>query len=159
MNECTQLMNVVLRSRELNTLVTEVRHLKMRQDALEDQNCNCSTKDLQQMIDDGRAKLNELMRKSVENEQSISKYEGVIDKQKKHIIEMENLMRYKESMTGILKNNRDELVLDRESLLKYSQEIRTVLVEVFPTKRMFIRNFTVLFCSGIKRRQDERANN
>ncbi|CAH0561376.1 unnamed protein product [Brassicogethes aeneus] len=118
------------KSMEVAKLTTEIRHLKVRQDALEEQNVVCPTVELQTMVEEGRAKLNELMRKSMESEQKIADYEAIIDKQAKQMVEMENLLRYRDNMSGVLKNSRDEIMLEKESLIKYSHDLRSVLIDV-----------------------------
>ncbi|XP_030745813.1 myosin-10-like isoform X2 [Sitophilus oryzae] len=120
----------VLRSTEVANLRSEIRQLKVRQEALEEQNFNCPTEELQKMVEEGRYKLNELMKKSIESEQKLEHYSSVIEKQTQQMSEMENLLRYRENMAGVLKASRDELVLEKESLTRYSQEMRTVLAEV-----------------------------
>ncbi|KAJ8910161.1 hypothetical protein NQ315_005764 [Exocentrus adspersus] len=88
------------------------------------------------MVEEGRQKLNELMKKSMESEQKILHYENVIEKQSKQMNEMENLLRYRENMAGVLKASRDELILEKESLTRYSHEMRTVLAEVSKEGKM-----------------------
>lgn len=114
----------------MSKLTSEIRQLKVRQEHLEELNLKCPTENLQKMVEEGRQKLNELMKKSMESEQKILHYENVIDKQSKQMNEMENLLRYRENMAGVLKASRDELILEKESLTRYSHEMRTVLAEV-----------------------------
>lgn len=115
---------------EVARLNNEISHLRMRQDALEEQSRNCPTMELQKMIEEGRAKLSELMKKSMESEQKIAHYETVIQKQNRQMLEMENLLRYRENMSGVMKASRDELLIEKESLTRYTQEMRTALAEL-----------------------------
>ncbi|KAH1014701.1 hypothetical protein HUJ05_012543 [Dendroctonus ponderosae] len=121
---------------EVNNLHAEIRQLKVRQEALEEQNYGCPTEQLQKMVEDGRHKLSELMRRSIESEQKLEHYSNLIEKQTQQMNEMENLLRYRENMAGVLKASRDELVLEKESLTRYSQEMRTVLAEVTKEGKM-----------------------
>ncbi|XP_076274411.1 uncharacterized protein LOC143205180 isoform X2 [Rhynchophorus ferrugineus] len=118
------------KSTEVANLRSEIRQLKVRQEALEEQNFSCPTDELQRMVEEGRYKLNELMKKSIESEQKLEHYSSVIERQTHQMSEMENLLRYRENMAGVLKASRDELVLEKESLTRYSQEMRTVLAKV-----------------------------
>lgn len=70
------------------------------------------------------------MNKSFEAEQKILQCENVIDKQSKQMNEMENLLRYRENMAGVLKASRDELLVEKDSLIRYSHETRAVLSQV-----------------------------
>lgn len=107
-----------------------MQNLEQYQEALEEQMCAYPAEGLHQLAEDGRLKLNELIKKLFESEQRIDKYESIIEKQKKKMNEMENLIRYKERMTDVLKKNRGDLVMDKQNLLIYSQEVRTALDEV-----------------------------
>lgn len=124
------------KSTEVANLRSEITQLKVRQEALEEQNYSCPTEQLQKMVEEGRQKLNELMRKSIESEQKLEHYAHVIERQTHQMSEMENLLRYRENMAGVLKASRDELVLEKESLTRYSQEMRTVLAEVTKEGKM-----------------------
>ncbi|KAG5886703.1 hypothetical protein JTB14_015768 [Gonioctena quinquepunctata] len=124
------------KSQEVGKLTSEIRQLRVRQEHLEEMNQKCPTENLQKMVEEGRAKLTELMRKSLESEQKIIHCENVIEKQSKQMNEMENLLRYRENMAGVLKASRDELVIEKESLTRYSQEMRTVLAEVTKEGKM-----------------------
>lgn len=48
---------------EVAKLESEIRQLRVRQEALEEQNEQCASKELQRMLNDGREKLNKLMKK------------------------------------------------------------------------------------------------
>ncbi|CAH1962431.1 unnamed protein product [Acanthoscelides obtectus] len=118
------------KSQEVARLTSEIRQLKVRQEHLEELNQKCPAENLQRMVEEGRNKLNEIMNRSLDSEQKILQCENIIEKQSKQINEMENLLRYRENMTGVLKASRDELIMEKESLTKYSQEMRSVLSEV-----------------------------
>lgn len=53
----------MFRSDELQSLGEEIRQLKIRQQVLEEENDKCSVRDLQELLDEGRQKLAELMKK------------------------------------------------------------------------------------------------
>lgn len=55
----------MFRSDELQSLGEEIRQLKIRQQVLEEENDKCSVKDLQELLDEGRQKLAELMKKLI----------------------------------------------------------------------------------------------
>ncbi|KAJ8984950.1 hypothetical protein NQ317_007819 [Molorchus minor] len=118
------------KSHEVAKLTAEIRQLKVRQEHLEELNLKCPTENLQKMVEEGRQKLSELMKKSLESEQKLLHYESVIEKQRKQMHEMENLLRYRENMAGVLKASRDELVLEKESLTRYAHEMRLILKEI-----------------------------
>ncbi|CAG9854149.1 unnamed protein product [Phyllotreta striolata] len=124
------------KSQEVAKLTSEMRQLKVRQEHLEELNQKCPTENLQKMVEEGRSKLTELMKKSLDSEQKILHCESIIDKQSKQVNEMENLLRYRENMAGVLKTDRDQLVIEKESLNRYSHELRTVLAEVTKESRM-----------------------
>ncbi|XP_050305465.1 golgin subfamily A member 6-like protein 7 [Anthonomus grandis grandis] len=124
------------KSTEVAALRAEMKQLKVRQEALEEQNVKCPTDELQRMIEEGRGKLSDLMRKSIDSEQKIEYYTLVVEKQGHQISEMENLLRYRENMAGVLKASRDELLMEKESLTKYSQELRLVLTELTKEGKM-----------------------
>lgn len=119
-----------IRSHEVSRLTAEIRQLKVRQEHLEQLNEKCPADDLQHLVEQTREKLHELMKKSLESEQKIIHCEHIIEKQSKQLNEMENLLRYRENMAGVLKASRDELVSEKNSLARYSHEMRTVLSEV-----------------------------
>ncbi|KAL1513111.1 hypothetical protein ABEB36_002573 [Hypothenemus hampei] len=124
------------KSTEVANLRSEIRQLKVRQEALEEQNYNCPTEELKKMVEEGRQKLQDLMRRSIDSEQKLEHFTHVIEKQTQQMSEMENLLRYRENMAGVLKASRDELILEKESLTRYSQEMRTVLAEVTKEGKM-----------------------
>ncbi|CAG9827323.1 unnamed protein product [Diabrotica balteata] len=127
---------LALRSQEVAKLTSEIRQLKVRQEHLEELNQKCPTESLQKMFEEGKNKLRELMKKSLESEQKIAHCEQIIDKQSRQMNEMENLLRYRENMAGVLKTSREELFIEKESLTKYSQELRTLLAEVTKEGKM-----------------------
>lgn len=55
----------MFRSDELHNLGEEIRQLKVRQQVLEEENDKCSVKDLQELLDEGRQNLAELMKKLI----------------------------------------------------------------------------------------------
>ncbi|XP_066142388.1 uncharacterized protein [Euwallacea fornicatus] len=124
------------KSNAVANLQKEITELQIRQKSLEDQNNACPTDQLQGMIAEGRHNLEELVKQSIENEQKLKHNADVIDRQSQQIREMEDLLRYREKMAAVLKASRDELVLEKKSLFRYSQEMRTVLGEVTKEEKM-----------------------
>ncbi|XP_057654704.1 myosin heavy chain, clone 203-like isoform X1 [Diorhabda carinulata] len=121
---------LALRSQEVAKLTSEIRQLKVRQEHLEELNLKCPTENLQKMVEEGRNKLTELMRKSLESEQKIIQYESIIEKQSKQMNEMENRLRYQVSIVDVLKASREELIIDKDSLTRYTQDLKNALLEV-----------------------------
>lgn len=117
------------KSVEVAKLNAELRHLKLRQDALEEQNLNCPTDELRKMVSDGRQKLTEIMKKSMENEQKLAHYEATIEKQHKQMNEMENLLRVRDGLIGMIKAKKDELIMEKDSLTRYCKDVRNMLAE------------------------------
>ncbi|XP_045479629.1 myosin-10-like isoform X3 [Harmonia axyridis] len=117
------------KSIEVAKLSAELKHLKIRQDALEEQNLNCPTDELRKMVADGRQKLSEIMKKSMENEQKLACYESTIEKQHKQMNEMENLLRVRDGLIGMIKAKKDELLMEKESLTRYCKDVRNMLAE------------------------------
>ncbi|XP_066262199.1 golgin subfamily A member 6-like protein 24 [Euwallacea similis] len=117
-------------------LQKEIMELQVRQKSLEDQNNTCSTDQLQSMIEEDRQNLYELVKQSIENEQKLKHNANVIERQSQQIREMEDLLRHQEKMAAVLQASRDELVLEKKSLFRYSQEMRSVLGEVTKEEKM-----------------------
>ncbi|KAL3267417.1 hypothetical protein HHI36_011546 [Cryptolaemus montrouzieri] len=117
------------KSIEVAKLNAELKHLKIRQDALEEQNLNCPTDELRKMVADGRQKLSEIMKKSMENEQKLACYENTIEKQHKQMNEMENLLRVRDGLIGMIKAKKDELLMEKDSLTRYCKDVRNMLAE------------------------------
>lgn len=88
------------------------------------------TQDLKKMVHEGKLKLNEAMKKSLEQEQKIMKYDHDLDQQSKQINEMENLLKVRDGLIGMLKAKKDELLNENESLRRYANEVRNLLLEV-----------------------------
>ncbi|CAG9764785.1 unnamed protein product [Ceutorhynchus assimilis] len=118
------------KSNEVEYLKTEIRQLKVRQEALEEQNSRCPTDELQRIVEEGRHKLNQLIKKSLDSEQKMEQYIDTIEKQAKQMSEMENLIRYKENLINIIKAARVNIFKEKESITRYSQELRSALAEV-----------------------------
>ncbi|XP_066142896.1 putative leucine-rich repeat-containing protein DDB_G0290503 [Euwallacea fornicatus] len=118
------------KTNEIANLQKEIMQLQVRQQALEDQNNTCLIDQLQSMIDEGRQKLSELTKQSIETRQSLEHNANVIEQQTRQMSQMENLLRYREKMAEVFKASRDKLVLEKESLARYSQEMKTALGEV-----------------------------
>ncbi|XP_044748786.1 myosin-10-like isoform X2 [Coccinella septempunctata] len=117
------------KSIEVAKLSAELKHLKIRQDALEEQNLNCPTDELRKMVADGRQKLSEIIKKSMENEQKLACYESTIEKQHKQMNEMENLLRVRDGLIGMIKAKKDELLMEKDSLTRYCKDVRNMLAE------------------------------
>ncbi|KAL1506866.1 hypothetical protein ABEB36_006149 [Hypothenemus hampei] len=114
---------------ELEKLQADIGQLKVRQGSIEEQN-NCTIREFEQMLKESQQKLTDLLKRSKESEVQLKEYKATIHKQTIQMNEMENLLRYRENMTHVLKTARNELLLEKESLTRYSREIRAALTEV-----------------------------
>lgn len=88
------------------------------------------TQELQSMLEEGKAKLQKALTKSLDNEQKLIRYEHDMNQQKKQLNDMENLLKVRDGLISMLKVKKDELVLENESLHRYSEEIRQLLFDV-----------------------------
>ncbi|XP_022902540.2 putative leucine-rich repeat-containing protein DDB_G0290503 isoform X1 [Onthophagus taurus] len=87
------------------------------------------TQELKAMLEEGKAKLQRALAKSLDNEQKLIKYEHDINQHKKQLNDMENLLKVRDGLIGMLKAKKDELMLENESLHKYSEEVRQLLFD------------------------------
>ncbi|GJQ81192.1 hypothetical protein Trydic_g23361 [Trypoxylus dichotomus] len=87
------------------------------------------TQELQSMLEEGKAKLQRALTKSLDNEQKLIRYEHDMNQQKKQLNDMENLLKVRDGLISMLKVKKDELVLENESLHRYSEEIRQLLFD------------------------------
>ncbi|XP_018331754.1 myosin-9-like isoform X2 [Agrilus planipennis] len=85
--------------------------------------------DLNYVLRENRLKLDEMLRKSLDYEQKIIKYDHDFEMQQKQIYEMDNLLKVRDGLIGMLKAKKDELYVENESLTKYANEIRDALME------------------------------
>ncbi|CAG9764787.1 unnamed protein product [Ceutorhynchus assimilis] len=130
---------------EVSHLQSQMKHLKVRQEALEEQNSKCPTEELQRIVEEGRYKLEGLMKKTVENERTLEEYIIVLEKKDHQINNLENLLRYRDNVSNILKGVRDTVMYDKMSLTKYATELRQNLsytVEESKMKEILIIDLT-----------------
>lgn len=97
-----------------------------------------STSELKISLEEGKAKLQKAILKSVENEQKLIQYEYELNQQKNQKMELENLLRLRDSLINVLKSRKDEIVMENESLQKYSEEVRRLLLEVYYYSTIFL---------------------
>lgn len=123
---------MLIRSLRIEALEMEVKNLQMRLDAaVTESSSTLPTNDMMKMMHEGKVKLNEAMKKSLEHEQRIIQYEHEMDKQGKQINEMENLLKVRDGLIGMLKAKKDELLNENDSLRRYANEVRNLLLEVY----------------------------
>ncbi|XP_050307941.1 cingulin-like protein 1 isoform X2 [Anthonomus grandis grandis] len=118
------------KSTEVQHLRSEIRQLKVRQESLEEQFEQCSTEEMKKMLDEGQAKLITISERCIQNEIKLDEYKRLIEKQNAQLADMDNLLRYRENMANVLKISRNDLLLEKESLSKYSREARYTVSEV-----------------------------
>lgn len=115
----------------MENLEAEVRSLKERLDSavVEADKLN-STQDVMKIIQEGKLRLDDAMNKSLEHEQKMIQYQHDIEKKAKQLNEMENLVKVRDGLIGMLKAKKDELISENESLRRYANEVRNLLLEV-----------------------------
>ncbi|CAG9764786.1 unnamed protein product [Ceutorhynchus assimilis] len=121
---------------EVSYLQTEIQHLKVRQESLEEQNLKCPADKLQEIVDKGRYKLNTLMKKTIENEQKLEQYIKLLEQKDLQIGNMETLLHQREETTVILKAVQEDVVSEKQSLTKYASELRKNLSQVVKESKM-----------------------
>lgn len=82
------------------------------------------------MLHEGRMKLEQSLKKSLEYEHKIIRYEHDLNRQGKQICEMENLLKVRDGLISMMKAKKDELQMENDSLNKYANEIRDLLLQV-----------------------------
>lgn len=108
-----------------------MKSLKQRLDsAVVEANQFSGTQDLMKIIQEGKIRLDEAMSKSMEHEQRLIQYQHEVDKRTKQLNEMENLVKVRDGLIGMLKAKKDELISENESLRRYANEVRNLLLEV-----------------------------
>lgn len=117
----------------------EVSNLQLRLDAAVTDGPVGPPSDMMKIMHEGKVKLNEAMKKSLEHEQRIMQYEHEMDKQGKQINEMENLLKVRDGLIGMLKAKKDELLNENDSLRRYANEVRNLLLEVNSFLRSSLR--------------------
>lgn len=136
----------------MENLEAEVRSLKQRLESVVVESRDFeNNQDLMLAIQEGKLKLDEAMHKSLEHEQRIIQYQHEIEKRSKQLNEMENLVKVRDGLIGMLKAKKDELISENESLRRYANEVRNLLLEVFLLVLCVVLRFLILsFCSRPK---------
>lgn len=115
----------------VENLEAEVRSLKQRlESAVVESDKYNSNQDLMKIIQEGKVKLDEAMNRTLEYEQKIIQFQHEIDKKVRQLNEMENLVKVRDGLIGMLKAKKDELINENESLRRYANEVRNLLLEV-----------------------------
>lgn len=112
-----QHLNVQIDNLQAGAIVNNLEHIPQ------------DTQELQSMLEEGKAKLQKALTKSLDNEQKLIRYEHDMNQQKKQLNDMENLLKVRDGLISMLKAKKDELVLENESLHRYSEEIRQLLFD------------------------------
>lgn len=89
-----------------------------------------TTAELKDTINEGKMKLEYALKKSLDNEQKVIKYQEEMEKQNRKMNEMGNLLKVRDGLIGMIKLKKDELATENESLTKYANEMRQLLLEV-----------------------------
>lgn len=136
----------------VENLEAEVRSLKQRLESVVVENHDYeNNQDLMLAIQEGKLKLDEAMHKSLEHEQRIIQYQHEIDKRSKQLNEMENLVKVRDGLIGMLKAKKDELISENESLRRYANEVRNLLLEVCLLVYCIVLRFLIVsFCLRLK---------
>lgn len=109
-----------------------------------------SDHDLKQMLQEGKQKLEQALKRSLENEQKIIKYEHEIEQKVKQINDMENLLKVRDGLIGMMKTKKDEIAMENDSLNRYAEEIRQLLLEVILLFKASVTRCMFLFCCSRK---------
>lgn len=105
-------------------------NLQGRVDALTSCNEDDNRYDYKTMVHEVKMQLNEALKKSLEQEQKMIKYEHELDMRNRQVNELDNLLKVRDGLIGMLKAKKDDLLSENESLKKYANEVRSVLAEV-----------------------------
>ncbi|KAK4887218.1 hypothetical protein RN001_003489 [Aquatica leii] len=116
---------------EISSLNSEVEQLKLKEKSLslDEKNDNEEESELKLMLIEGKTKIEQLIKKSSENEQRAIDFKHDLDKRNKQLYEMENLLKAREELLTIMKIKKDELQIENNSLNKYANEIRELLIQ------------------------------
>lgn len=136
--EITQL-HQLLKKREddLANRRVELQNLKNKVDNLQDHIQSMKQQDteseLKNMIKEGRSKLEDALAKSLENEHKLIKFEHEMAQKIQLVASLENTLKLRDGLIGVLKTKKEELIVENTSLAKYSEEIRLFVLEVIYT--------------------------
>lgn len=111
----------------VNNLEERIRALQMEAQKETDQ-------ELKKSLQEGRLKLEQALKRSLENEQRLLKFEYEIEQKTKQLNQMENLLQVRDGLIGMIKTKKDELTLENESLNEYAEQVRTLLIQVVNVK-------------------------
>ncbi|KAF5285011.1 hypothetical protein FQR65_LT02323 [Abscondita terminalis] len=116
---------------EITNLCSEIEQLKLKEktQALNTQDGNEEQSELKMMLREGKTKIEQLIKKSSENEQKAISYKHDLDKRSKQLCEMENLLKAREELLTVIKVKKDELQIENTTLNKYANEIRELLIQ------------------------------
>ncbi|CAG9769631.1 unnamed protein product [Ceutorhynchus assimilis] len=109
------------KSTDILNLRFEMQQLKEREETI---SSSCPTGHLQQIIYESQHRLDALRKMTIENEQTLEQHTYMMEKKDLEISYLKNLVQYRANITNLLKENREDLLLERVSLSKYSSELQ-----------------------------------
>lgn len=107
----------------VNNLEERIRALQIEAQKETDQ-------ELKKSLQEGRLKLEQALKRSLENEQRLLKFEHDIEQKTKQMNDMENLLKVRDGLIGMMKTKKDELSQENESLNQYAEQVRALLIQV-----------------------------
>lgn len=125
----------------------EIENLKQRLavPTIENNNVIMEDNDLKNLLHEGRVKLEQSLKKTLDYEHKIIKYEHDLNKQNKQLCDMENLLKVRDGLVSMMKAKKDELELENDSLNKYANGIRELLIQANKFLTFIVHNLFFQF--------------
>ncbi|XP_031341805.1 COP1-interactive protein 1-like isoform X1 [Photinus pyralis] len=114
---------------EITGLKAEVEELKLKISIPESGESDLEENELKRMLYDGKSKLEALIKKSSQNEQKAISFQHELDKRTRQLNDMENLLKVRDGLIKLLKAKKDDLQIESNSLNKYGNTIRELLLQ------------------------------
>lgn len=127
-----------LRKLEISSLQMSVSNLEERIRALQIEAQRETDQGLKKSLQEGRLKLEQALKRSLENEQRLLKFEHDIEQKTKQLNDMENLLKVRDGLIGMMKTKKDELSQENESLNQYAEQVRALLIQVISVPKRSI---------------------
>lgn len=121
---------IYYRKLEITSLQMSVNNLEERIRALQIEAQKETDQELKKSLQEGRLKLEQALKRSLENEQRLLKFEYEIEQKTKQLNDMENLLKVRDGLIGMMKTKKDELSQENESLNQYAEQVRALLIKV-----------------------------
>ncbi|KAK5644522.1 hypothetical protein RI129_005822 [Pyrocoelia pectoralis] len=114
---------------EITGLTAEVENLNLKLSVPESGDTSLEESELKRMLYEGTEKLENMIKKSSENEQRAISFQYELNKRTKQLYDMENLLKARDGLITVLKAKKDELQLENSSFNNYADQIRTLLIQ------------------------------